>query len=620
MEILAPENKSKKSGFCFVLFPLFRIFAEIKHASVLMRKLLFRLFIVAFGLAYASGTRAQETSEADSLKSVNDSIVQKLNNQIRELKLQSIMMQEQLERTGQNVRQDSIQKALTKARIDSLREITPGAPLVIDDDTLLTLYARKGGILPERRVEQAREQIISQGRRLTMFADSVYVYESEFFSDVMAGDEVIVSITDLDGLWQNTTRQELAAQYRDIVKAKIEEIHAEYGLQQKLIGLLLVVLIVAGQWLLIKLTNWLYRRWRLRLIRKVMRRSISMKVKDYEVLSTRRKGLLFSVFFRLLRTALIVMQLMITIPLLFTVFPETKTFVYTIFGYLWDPFVDILSAVVDYLPNIFKIAVIVICFRYLVKALRYLSNEVATGNLKFNGFYADWAHPTYLILRLLLYSFMFVMIWPLLPNSDSEVFQGVSVFIGVIVSLGSTSVIGNLIAGIVMTYMRPFHVGDFIRFGDIEGFVIEKTALVTRLRTRKNEVITIPNSNLMSSQTSNFTFAAQNFGIIVHTKVTIGYDMKHQLIEGLLLEAAKATPLLKKTPQPYVRVTALDDFYVEYEINAFTAHSEKLSDIYSELHQNILDHFHRAGVEIMSPHIFAHRNNLDVQIPGEDKA
>jgi len=567
-----------------------------------MRKLLFRLIVTAVCLASTNGTWAEETSEADSLKSVNDSIVQQLNNQIRELKLQSIMMQEQLERTGKNARQDSIQKALTKARIDSLREITPGAPLVIDDDTLLTLYARKGGILPERRVEQAREQIISQGRRLTMFADTVYVYESEFFS------------------WQNTTRQELAAQYRDIVKAKIEEIHAEYGLQQKLIGLLLVVLIVAGQWLLIKLTNWLYRRWRLRLIRKVMRRSISMKVKDYEVLSTRRKGLLFSVFFRLLRTALIVMQLMITIPLLFTVFPETKTFVYTIFGYLWDPFVDILSAVVDYLPNIFKIAVIVICFRYLVKAIHYLSNEVASGNLKFNGFYADWAHPTYLILRLLLYSFMFVMIWPLLPNSDSEVFQGVSVFIGIIVSLGSTSVIGNLIAGIVMTYMRPFHVGDFIRFGDIEGFVIEKTALVTRLRTRKNEVITIPNSNLMSSQTSNFTFAAQNFGIIVHTKVTIGYDMKHQLIEGLLLDAAKATPLLKKTPQPYVRVTALDDFYVEYEINAFTAHSEKLSDIYSELHQNILDHFHRAGVEIMSPHIFAHRNDLEVQIPQEGKA
>jgi small-conductance mechanosensitive channel len=170
-------------------------------------------------------------------------------------------------------------------------------------------------------------------------------------------------------------------------------------------------------------------------------------------------------------------------------------------------------------------------------------------------------------------------------------------------------------AGLVMTYMRPFRVGDFIRFGEVEGFVLEKTVLVTRVRTRKNEVITIPNSNLMNSQTSNFTFAAENYGVIVHTKVTIGYDMQHEIIENLLLEAAKATPMIQKKPLPYVRVTALDDFYVEYEINAFTTHTNHLSDIYSNLHQNILDHFHQAGVEIMSPHIFAHRDNLELQIP-----
>ena len=272
-----------------------------------------------------------------------------------------------------------------------------------------------------------------------------------------------------------------------------------------------------------------------------------------------------------------------------------------------------------YMPNLFKIIVIIVCFRYLVKAIRYLSNEVASGNLKITGFYADWAQPTYLILRILLYSFMFIMIWPLLPSSDSEIFQGVSVFIGVIVSLGSTSIVGNVMAGLVMTYMRPFREGDFIRFGEVEGFVIEKTALVTRVRTRKNEVITIPNSNLMSAQTSNYTFAAANYGIIVHTKVTIGYDMKHELIENLLLASAKATKHLLQKPLPFVRVTALDDFYVEYEINAYTHHSELLSDIYSELHQNILDHFHEAGVEIMSPHIFAHRDNLELQIPKSTK-
>ena len=246
-------------------------------------------------------------------------------------------------------------------------------------------------------------------------------------------------------------------------------------------------------------------------------------------------------------------------------------------------------------------------------------NEIGSGRLKINGFYADWAQPTYLILRVLCYSFMIVMIWPLLPSSDSQVFQGVSVFIGIIVSLGSSSIVGNVMAGMVMTYMRPFHVGDFIKYGDTEGFVIEKTVLVTRIRTRKNDVITIPNANLMTSQTTNYTFSAQNYGVIVHTKVTIGYDMQWQVIRDLLLAAAAKTSHLQKKPEPFVRVTALDDFYVEYEINAYTRKSELLGDIYSELHQNILDSFHSNGVEIMSPHIFAHRNDLPVQIP-EKKA
>ena len=214
---------------------------------------------------------------------------------------------------------------------------------------------------------------------------------------------------------------------------------------------------------------------------------------------------------------------------------------------------------------------------------------------------------------------MFVIIWPLLPSSNSEIFQGVSVFIGVLVSLGSSSIVGNVMAGLVMTYMRPFRIGDFIRFGDVEGFVIEKTALVTRIKTRKNEVITIPNSNLMSSQTSNFTFAAENYGVIVHTKVTIGYDMKHELIEGLLLAAAKSTRYLLQKPLPFVRVTSLDDFYVEYEINGCTDRAKTLPAVYSTLHQNILDTMHGAGVEIMSPHIEARRDNLPVQIPKSEE-
>ena len=216
---------------------------------MIMRTYFYKILLTCFVLFVCSGISAQSDFAVDSVTSESDSLIQVLRNQVQELQLQRIMMQEQLSETG---RSDSLRAAERKARVDSLRTITPGSPLVIDGDTLLVLYARKGGVYPEKRVEQAYEAILSQGRRLTMFADSVYVYESDFFSDIMAGNEVILSVTDIDALWQNTTRQELAAQYAEVIKAKILEIHEEYGLRQKLRGLLWVAVIIVVQWLLIK--------------------------------------------------------------------------------------------------------------------------------------------------------------------------------------------------------------------------------------------------------------------------------------------------------------------------------------------------------------------------------
>jgi len=571
------------------------------------------LFVVL--MVGLSAHAQEESASADSVSTQKDSLVQALLAQIQNLQMQSIMMREQLEKSGVAARDDSLRLARRKSRIDSLRNIIPGAPLIVEGDTLFILYNRRGGVTPESRVEDLHEKIMEIGTSITLFTDSIYIFEEDFTTDIMAGDELLMNITDYDGLWQNKTRQELAAEYRTIIEAKIKELHAKYGLQRKLIGVLYVVgsMFVLG--LLIWITNYCYRRWRLRLLRKLLRRTRPLAIKDYEVLNLHRQGILFLTAFNVLRYLVILFLLFVFVPMFFAAFPETKSFTYTIFGYVWNPFVSILKSIVGFLPKFFQIIVIIFCFRYLVKGLHYLMNEIGSGRLKVNGFYADWAQPTYLILRVLCYSFMIVMIWPLLPSSDSQVFQGVSVFIGIIVSLGSSSIIGNVMAGMVMTYMRPFHVGDFIKYGDTEGFVIEKTVLVTRIRTRKNDVITIPNANLMTSQTTNYTFSAHNYGVIVHTKVTIGYDMQWQVIRDLLLAAAAKTSHLQKKPEPFVRVTALDDFYVEYEINAYTRKSELLGDIYSELHQNILDSFHSNGVEIMSPHIFAHRNNLDVQIP-----
>ncbi len=557
--------------------------------------------------------------QRDSVLAAKDSIILQYEQQMKEMQLRELIMQEQIDLSDKGAQEDSLRQVALKASIDSLRKVTNGAPLVVDGDTLLYIYARKGGLLPDARVEDAADKIVDAGKSMSMFLDSVYIYESDTQSDIMIGNEVLLSVTDMDALWNDTDRQTLVIKYKQLLDTKIQELYDEYGLKQRLKGLALALFIICVQVLLIWGTIKLFRRWKSRLTRRLLKRLKPWQMKDYTMLDMHRMGIITIVVLNLLRIFIILLQLIISIPLLFTMFPETKELIYTVIGYVWNPIKHIFGAVVAYIPNLFQIIIIVLCFRYVIKLIRYFATEIENERLKISGFYADWAMPTFTVLRILLYSFMLVMIWPLLTSSESEVFQGVSVFIGLVISLGSTSVVGNIMAGLVMTYMRPFRVGDYVRFGDTTGEVVERTILVTRIRTLKNELVTIPNSNLMGSQISNYTFSAGKYGIIVHTKITIGYDEPWDKIESLLIQAAEKTEGIKHHPKPFVNVSALDDFYVEYEINAYTDRHKTLPRVYSTLHSNILDSMHGAGVEIMSPSIFATRPNLPTQIPQEEK-
>ena len=212
---------------------------------------------------------------------------------------------------------------------------------------------------------------------------------------------------------------------------------------------------------------------------------------------------------------------------------------------------------------------------------------------------------------------MFVLIFPYLPGSDSTIFTGVSVIIGILFSFGSSSAIANVIAGLVITYMRPFKIGDRIKIGEVTGDIIEKTLLVTRVRTIKNEVITIPNSSVLTGNTTNFSIEANEKGLIIHSTVTIGYDVSWKGIHEALIEAASRTDFIINDPKPFVLQTSLDDFYVSYQINAYTHYASKQALIYSHLHQNIQDVFNERGIEILSPHYRAARDGNMSSIPPE---
>jgi len=317
-----------------------------------------------------------------------------------------------------------------------------------------------------------------------------------------------------------------------------------------------------------------------------------------------------------LRLLMIALALYITLPLLFSVFPWTRGIAETLLGWIIKPLKAVLSGILDYLPNIFTILVIVAITHYVIRFIRFLTSEVESGALVIPGFYADWARPTFNLIKILLYAFSFIVIFPYLPGSDSKIFQGVSVFLGILFSLGSSSAISNAVAGFVITYMRPFKVGDRIKIGEITGDVIEKSVLVTRVRTIKNEEITIPNATILTSHTVNYTASARELGLILHTSVTIGYDVPWKQVHQLLIDAALATKdILNDERKPFVLQTSLDDFYVAYQLNAYTADSHRIAAIYSELHQNIQDKFNEAGVEILSPHYRAGRDGNPVAMP-----
>lgn len=513
---------------------------------------------------------------------------------------------------------DSIKLAKQKQRIDSLRNVTCGVPVVVDNDTLFYYYAKRGGHTPQQRAENVANGILGLGKRFNLQPDSLYIESSEIVTDLMYSDKVIVSFTDQDGLWEGCSRDQLAANKRTVIVEKLRMMKEEHGFLQLCKRVFYFILVLVGQFLLFRATNWLFRKLKVRIIKLRNTRLKPFSIQDYELLDTYKQVKLLVFLANIIRYIFMFLQLLLTVPMLFSIFPQTKDLAYKLFSYILTPVKSIIAGVLSYIPNLFTIFVICLAIRYLVRFFRYLAEEIQSERLKLRGFYPDWAIPTFHIIRFLLYAFMIAMIYPYLPGSNSGVFQGISVFVGLIVSLGSSTVIGNIIAGLVITYMRPFKIGDRIKLNDTTGNVVEKTPLVTRIRTPKNEVVTIPNSFVMSSHTVNFSQSAREFGLIIHSEVSIGYDVPWRVVNKLLIEAALNTPGVVDDPRPFVLSTSLSDWYPVYQVNAYIKDADRLAEIYSDLHQNIQDRFNEEGVEIMSPHYMAVRDGNASTIPPKE--
>jgi small-conductance mechanosensitive channel len=494
---------------------------------------------------------------------------------------------------------------------------SPPAPVILDDLPLFYIREKVLSFRPQDRARAITLRLDKLARDPFVRIEAITVVDADTTTDIVTGDMVIMTVTEVDAEAEGRPRQLLAREHAAKIRDALEKHRKEYSVRSLILGILYSLAATAVLIALLILLKRLFPKmftiidsWRGTRIRSV--RFQSLVIIEADRIVAILKGIAGGA-----RLVLLILLFYFYVPLVFSFFPWTRGFAVKLLDYMVAPFAAIGEAIWSYLPKLFFVAVIILITLYVIKLIRLFFVEVGKGTITLPGFYQDWADPTFKIVRFLVAAFAVVVAFPYLPGSESPAFKGVSIFLGVLLSLGSTSAIANIVAGVFLTYTRAFKIGDRVRIADTVGDITEKTLLVTRIRTIKNVEITIPNSLVLSGQVSNYNTSAADYGLILHTRVTIGYDAPWQKVHELLIEAAKATEHILPLPEPFVLQTSLDDFYVTYEVNAYTDKPQRMATIYSELHRNIQDTFNRAGVEIMSPHYSQLRDGNRTAVPAD---
>ena len=486
-------------------------------------------------------------------------------------------------------------------------------PVTFDGETLFTFKARLLSITPEMRARILTERLATLADDPSFHPEQMKILDEEGASAIMAGDYFVMAVTDKDATAEGMKRQEMAQGFATIIRNAIIAHRQAVKPEQ----LLRSALYAAGATLVLLIVLILIAKGRRRLIRFLdeLLTGRGLRILSYELVKEQHIRAFITGVVTVVRVLFVASLLLAYLQVVLNLFPWTRGFAHKTLDLILAPLKIIGHGIAGYIPNLFFIAVLIVLTHYLLRFIRFIFSEIDSGVITIPGFYRDWAWPTFNIVRLLVIAFVAVVAFPYIPGSDSPAFKGISIFVGVLFSLGSTSAIGSIVAGMILTYMRPFLIGDRVKIADTVGDVVEKNLLVTRIKTIKNVEITIPNSLILGTHIINYSFLAKEQGLILHTSVTIGYDAPWRTVHDLLIAAARATAYILPEPQPFVFQTALNDFYVSYEINAYTDEPNLMADIYSELHQNIQEKFNEAGVEIMSPHYTQLRDGNTVTIP-----
>ena len=326
-----------------------------------------------------------------------------------------------------------------------------------------------------------------------------------------------------------------------------------------------------------------------------------------EVINTGKQTMIITTLVNALQILLSVAFLYLALVVILSEIPATESIAVTLVDFIFNPLGILLQDFVDYLPSLFNIVITILVARYLIKSVKYISQGVVAGNFHFPGFHPRTARTTASIITSLVYILTIILIFPSMPGYGSGAFNGIAAFLGALITIGGSSVIANYMAGLVLTYMHAFEKGDWVTIGDVTGKVVDSTAFSVRIESYKKEAINIPNSKILGAAIRNHS-SNEEKQMILHTEVSIGYDVPWKKVNELLLDAAARTDLLDREKEPFVLQQKLDDFYIVYELNVFLSQPELKPRAHSSLHAHILDVFNEASIEIMSPHYRAHRD------------
>ncbi len=505
---------------------------------------------------------------------------------------------------------------LAQTTNSSASPATEGSPVDVDGKEILRIYDGVGSFTAKDRAETIASRLQKLVNDPSVDVNDIEVSESPFGASIELGDTILLVVTDNDAKHLDLSRDAVAHYYlkqiqKGILDARQQHTRgfliraAIYALVTLLVYLCLLWVVVVG-----------IRRLLL-LIEPAASRLGSIRIQQTELLEGRRIASLIAATLRGLRIALLFALTWIFLATVANYFPWTREHGKTLLNYIKTPLLFVIHSVVNYLPNLFYIIVIVTVMFYVLRFVRALAREVERGNIRIAGFYPEWVQPTYKIVRFLLIALTAVIIYPYLPGENSPAFKGIGLFIGVLFSLGSTSAVANVIAGVIIIYARGFRVSDWVKIGDNVGEITSLTMLATHLQTIRNEEIIIPNAVVLNSYVTNYSMLARTKGLILHTTITIGYDVPWRKVHDLMIEAALKTKDVLATPAPFVLQTSLENSYVAYDINVYTDRPKEMIFIYSDLNANIQDAFFAAGVEIMSPVYSALRDGNRTQIPDQ---